>query len=118
MSSFILRDVPAVLWRSVKARSESDHVPLRSVFLQLLLMYATGQVPLSRVSPAMVDMIGSLDELNGASDTAFSPLDVSTVLMDEDDVESLLRSLTRLVDGVEKIHSAIVNHTDRQVHDG
>lgn len=118
MSSYIFRNVPAALWRGVKARSESEHVPLRSVFLQLLAMYATGQTRVAAVAPAMIDVLDSVEGFTAANGETLSRFDVLSVPIDDDDIGSLLNSLTRIVDGLEKIHAAIVDASDKQVSRG
>lgn len=44
MPTYILRTIPPELWARVKARSESDQIPLRAVILALLDLYASRRV--------------------------------------------------------------------------
>ena len=44
MPSYILRTINPELWARVKARSESDQIPLRAIILALLEMYADKRV--------------------------------------------------------------------------
>jgi len=44
----MLRKVDPVLWARVLARSEADGIHLKSVFLQLLALYASGQITLTK----------------------------------------------------------------------
>jgi len=44
MPSYILRTIDPDLWARVKARSETDQIPLRAIILALLELYADGRV--------------------------------------------------------------------------
>lgn len=46
MPSYILRNIDPDLWARVKARSETEGIPLRAVILKLLESYAAGKVGL------------------------------------------------------------------------
>ena len=44
--NYMLRDMNPQLWARVKARSESEGIPLRAIILKLLEMYAEQRVHL------------------------------------------------------------------------
>jgi hypothetical protein len=44
MPSYILRNIDPDLWERVKARSQTEGIPLRAIILKLLEMYGAGKV--------------------------------------------------------------------------
>lgn len=44
MASYILRKIDLDLWARVKARSESEGIPMRAIILKLLALYAAGEI--------------------------------------------------------------------------
>lgn len=51
MSSYILRKIDPDLWARVKARSDSDGMPLRAIILKLLEMYGAGEIVIKADRP-------------------------------------------------------------------
>jgi hypothetical protein len=46
--TYLLRDVDAQLWARFKARAESNGQPMRTALLQLVEVYAAGQVAIDQ----------------------------------------------------------------------
>lgn len=44
MASYILRKIDLELWARVKARSESEGIPMRAIILKLLELYSNGDI--------------------------------------------------------------------------
>lgn len=49
MSNYILRQIPPSIWQRVKDRARSDDIPLRGLFLWLLLLYVEGKIDIEPV---------------------------------------------------------------------
>jgi hypothetical protein len=47
MAAYILRNITPELWQRVKARAESEQLPLRQLLLHLLRGYADGEITIS-----------------------------------------------------------------------
>lgn len=51
MPAYILRHIDPDLWAKVKAKAQSDQMPVKAVILKLLALYAEGEIVMTASRP-------------------------------------------------------------------